>query len=303
MFAYIYRMMRFINIRFPLYLHGMFGVVSFYSMFTLWQYVTTGQVHYNGASILGACTFVGMLLLLRIFDELKDVDADAKLFPDRPLQQGIISVADLKLAAVLLSLPMIIAHLLLWNSATIAFFVLFLFSILMYKWFFLPRLISKNILLALITHQPYIPLSYFYVISLAHLGNDYLLHMDTMLLLIFIFWLPFTVWELSRKIRAPGHETDYQTYSMMLGAHNATLICIGLLLIAGMLLTVLAITVDFSMLFLLIMAAVLVLVVGMLARFFIKPSPKTSQLEPYADTFLFILQLGILVDCLRASTT
>ena len=293
---YITRIFKFINIRFPLYLHGLFGLVSFFAMYLLWQILTAGKINIGLAAVTGSITFVGMLLLCRIYDELKDYETDKKLFPDRPLQTGLVSVGDLKIFAVILSLIMIMLNLIYWNIITIAFFILFTFAFFMFKWFFAPSIISKSILLALVTHEPYIPLSYLYVIAIASSEQPVSFTAADTIVPILMFWLPFITWEISRKIRAPGHETDYETYSKVLGAKAAAFICLCFIIITGSLLMTIISNLSLSYIYAGICLTVFIYTAGAFIRFIIMPTDKNSKLEPFMDMLLLVMQLGMIIE-------
>jgi 4-hydroxybenzoate polyprenyltransferase len=173
--------------------------------------------------VVGALTIMLMLLLLRIMDELKDLETDRQHFPIRPVPRGDVYPLDLRLLGLFIIGILLILNLYFTRSATI-FLVVFGYACLMYKYFFLKALISQNILLALATHNP---ISYFLFLYVAALYRDNAhLHIlpNQVILLGAVFLFCFMSWEISRKIRHPEDETAYQTYSMVLGTKAALLI-------------------------------------------------------------------------------
>src|SRR5438309_930780 len=46
-------------------------------------------------------------------------------------------------------------------------------------------------------------------------------------------WMPVAAWEIARKVRAPGEETDYTTYSKVLGARRAASLPAFFVLVSG----------------------------------------------------------------------
>ena len=149
---------------------------------------------------------------------------------------------------------------------------------------------------ALITHQPYIPLSYAYVVSIAmyHAGT---FTVDVRgVVAVVLFWLPFLMWELSRKIRAPGCETDYQTYSMVLGPRRAAGLCLGLALLTAGCGWYVFQPLEPSWLFsgafgLAAAGTALAFLV-----FIIRPTERRSELEPVVSLFLLVLHLGTVLE-------
>jgi 4-hydroxybenzoate polyprenyltransferase len=168
-------------------------------------------------SLAGTLTTFFFLLFLRVSDEIKDAETDKRLFPDRLFPSGKILIQDLRclwwtaLAALAASVSFI------WPPSPWAI-GLIAYSLLMYKYFFFPKAISGNLLLALATHNPSM-----YILQLCALGfisprrpprpYDFLVCL--------LFYLPSLLWELSRKVRAPSRETEYQTYSSIFGFKTA----------------------------------------------------------------------------------
>jgi 4-hydroxybenzoate polyprenyltransferase len=149
-------------------------------------------------------------------DELKDIDTDRRLFPDRPVPRGDVQVQDLRLLGAL-----IIAALFGLNffvtGAVAPFLIVFGYASLMYRYFFLRRYLSQNILLSLVTHNPISYLIFLYVAGVYQNAVASEIDVGITPLLGVVFLSFFLSWEISRKIRQPGEETAYQTYSMLLG--------------------------------------------------------------------------------------
>ncbi|MGW8324147.1 MAG: UbiA family prenyltransferase [Desulfobacterales bacterium] len=171
----------------------------------------------------GAFTISLMLLLLRIMDELKDLETDLLHFPKRPIPRGAVHSSDLKsfglfIVGVLFILNMFFTH------ATFIFFIVFGYACLMFKYFFLKELISKNIMIALATHNPISYLFFFYVFFVYKNNMTASIQMKPVILLGTVFFCISMSWEIARKIRYPEDETTYQTYSKVLGLGAAILI-------------------------------------------------------------------------------
>jgi 4-hydroxybenzoate polyprenyltransferase len=163
-----------------------------------------------------------MFLLLRIMDELKDLETDRQHFPARPVPRGDVYPSDLRFLGLFVIGILLILNLSFTRSAPV-FLAVFGYACLMYKYFFLRALISQNILLALATHNPISFFLFLYVAALYR--NDARLHLlpSQVILLGTVFLFCFMSWEMARKIRHPEDETAYQTYSMVLGTKTALL--------------------------------------------------------------------------------
>ncbi len=178
--------------------------------------------------IIPALVLTCISLLIRIMDEFKDYQDDLLNFPNRPLPSGKVNRKDLLslgifCVMVVIFLSMTSMPLLLWGLATLVF------SGLMLKWFFIEDIMRKNLPLAFITHHPIVLFNFVYLI-IACMQMDPRVTFEKAFYILPIC-LIFTNWEIVRKIRAPEQETDYTTYSKILGPRTAILIAILLQLI------------------------------------------------------------------------
>lgn len=228
------RLFLYLSEMFPPWINGPMALASFYSFYFLCQCPGEGRIVWTGASALGALTILFVLLFLRVCDELKDFEADKDLFPDRAVAKGEVLKSDLWLLFGLCLGVMPLLNLALGWSVFPVFIAVYLYALAMYKWFFLKELISKNLILAVLTHNPIVPLLSYYILCMAQ--RDGVLAFDAqnwgqILPLILGFWGPSLAWEVSRKIRAAEQETDYVTYSKILGPRPAA--AVVLLLLTG----------------------------------------------------------------------
>lgn len=291
------RLIRFVLERFPPHLNGVFGIASFFSLYLLWQAIhgRGGPVRITPGSIVGAGTITGMLLFLRVCDEMKDQEADRTLFPDRPLAAGRVTRDDLRVLAIALATGLTTVNAFLgWVAG--AFLVLLVYSSLMFKWFFLPQVISKNLLLALVTHQPYIPISSAYVACVAARDLGGAAVSGRGVLAILAFWAPFLGWEIARKIRAPGCETEYETYSKVLGPRAAAALCAALVAAAATALAAAFGPIGVSLPFTVVGGLVAAFALGRFGAFIAHPTEAGAKLEPVMDAVLLVLNLGVIAE-------
>jgi hypothetical protein len=176
-------------------------------------------------------TYFLMILYYRLSDEFKDYETDLKYFPDRPVPSGRVSLKDLGIlrwitVALTFALQAFMPH------AFREFFVFMLFSWLMSVWFFLPKLISTNRLLAFVTHMPVGFIGSYYAFKSLYPEME---TSDPYLLLgIVTINIPALIWEILRKTRTPSAEqAGYQTYSQMLGFNGALLVGALLLILCS----------------------------------------------------------------------
>ncbi|MBI4862846.1 MAG: hypothetical protein HY815_21675 [Candidatus Riflebacteria bacterium] len=289
-------MARFVLERFPPHLNGVFGVASFYSLYLLWQALAgVATLRVSPGSVVGAATVTGMLLLLRIMDEIKDHDTDRRLFPARPLAAGRVTLADLRAAAVAIVTALAVANLFL-GWVFVPFLVLLGYSWLMFRWFFVPDRLSNSLVLAFLTHQPYVPLSLAYTACVAARDLEVASRDPRGALAIVGLWAPFAGWEVSRKIRAPGHETEYRTYSMVLGPRLAALLCLSLVAASAAALAVVARSIGASPALVGLAGLAYGVTGAALIAFVVGPSRARSNLEPYFDLLLLTVHVGLVVE-------
>lgn len=209
---------------FPLKVYVPFAFLNHYILFfTIQLFLGVERPILSFYSLFGVATILGFMLIMRIFDELKDTEIDSKLFAQRPFPRGAVKKSDLlTLLFITLTIVIIINSL---RDYTLPFFLICLgYGFLTYKWFFMKEVISKNLILALATHNPITYLINIYVVSTAMVQTT-IFHWNSIIFLsAFIFYLPVLGWELSRKIKAKGAENEYVTYSSIFGYKRASLL-------------------------------------------------------------------------------
>ncbi len=179
------------------------------------------QFHYQ--MVLSGIYLTMLSLLIRVMDEFKDYEDDKVNFPNRPLPSGKVLSSDLKflgwfcvgsiLIVSLSSLPLF-----LWSLVCLGF------TFLMLKWFFIEKKMRQSLILAFVSHHPIVIFNFIYLmlgmtVAFEKVGWD-------KAGLILPLCLMFTNWEFSRKIRAPKDETNYTTYSKIMGPRSAIMICL-----------------------------------------------------------------------------
>ena len=232
------RIWRYLLVMFPPHFMVLSGVAKFYAVYLSLQALASGEsVHITLPSMAGALSIVLFSLLMRIYDEIKDSEADIRLgragdprYKDRPIVTGAVTIEDLVVLRWATSALLIVINVPLGGWPLIGFAVLFLVTWLSFKWFFWPA-IAKHLLLAFLTHNP-ISLFFGGYIVAVYAGDFGINSIDAWaLILMLVFWAPLGAWETSRKIRAPEDETDYQTYSQVFGWRLAPFVPIAFILL------------------------------------------------------------------------
>jgi len=247
------------------------------------------------------------MYLMRIYDELKDIDTDVRLaktgdprFSNRPIVTGAVLKEDIVFLQRLLVVSVLGLNALLINSvAFYGFLLLFVVVWLSSKWFFMPS-IANNLLLALITHNPIAALQTVYVFGIfaAVEGPEHLHTLHAFLLVG--LWFPVAAWETSRKIRLPDDETDYQTYSSMLGWRQAACLPLLFSVIASACLAWVGIQRDLPAGILLAFMAAALLVVYRCLLLCIKPTQRRTRLKPYVEAYAVAINASLIVGALHS---
>jgi 4-hydroxybenzoate polyprenyltransferase len=173
--------------------------------------------------IIGCLTVFTFLLSLRIADDFKDYKTDLVLFPNRPLPSGRVKKTDLAALLIGLNTVVIVLNIIFMNNL-IYYAFLMLYGVLMSVWFFSRSKIQKNLLLALITHNPVDIIINIYIISFTCIKYGLSIVTFNNVLIAFTLYWPTLIWEISRKTRAPKDETEYTTYSKLYGYKKITML-------------------------------------------------------------------------------
>jgi len=259
-----------------------FGVVSF-----------LGRIHGVSKFTSPYFAFVGiaslffLMLIIRLMDELKDKEIDRALFPHRPLPSGRIFEADIAATIVVVSCIYLLTNLIA-GSFWIAFFILG-YACLMFKHFFIPELLRKNLLLTVATHNPLVALMLLYVLALFFSVAPVPLERidwQSILLLILMNWATVLAWEIARKIRCQEEESAYVTYSLIFGRRGAVLVALGIQTVTFFIGLYFAWMLSLSPLFVVLWSAAYAVPVAAYGRFLLRPTPVTSKLGPYAEAYM-----------------
>jgi 4-hydroxybenzoate polyprenyltransferase len=243
---------------------------------------------------LGAWSVFATMLVLRLMDELKDLDVDRRLFAWRPVPSGRVLASDVRTSLLVVAVLFVAAQVGGGPSMWTALAVLG-YAVLMFRWFLLPDLMRPRLLLTLATHNPIVPLLLLHLASVAAAARQRGWHdvdAGVLLPLVAADWMPLLAWEIDRKIRAPGEENDYVTYSRILGPAGAVVLAAAAQTVALGLGAWLGILDGFRFGWFLCAGAGWLVAQSAHVRFLLRPDPNTSRLRPFAELFLVALLLA-----------
>ena len=245
------------------------------------------------ATAVGSASIVLLTLILRLMDELKDRDIDRRLFPERPLPSGTVLESDIRFSLLLAVAAFVALNLVAGLGLATAVLALG-YSLLMYVFFFMPKLLRRSLPLALVTHNVIVPIMCLHLLQV-FLGSRglRLRAVDPRVAapVLAAFWAPFLAWELARKIRAPEDENAYVTYSRILGHRQAALTAFGIQTAAAVLGLLWYRRFGQGWLFLPALGAGYVLTGAACLRFLLQPTSTSAGLRRSAELFavLFLL--------------
>jgi len=243
-------------------------------------------------TLLSVWDVFALLLILRLMDELKDLEIDKALFKERPLPSGRVSESDIIWSLASMSILLLAA-----NSGRRTTFLaaagVLAYAFLMFKYFFVPAYLRAHLLPNLATHNPIVALMLFELVIVFSVGSG-LSWRDIawvpVLLAVALNWAMFFAWEISRKIRSRDEENAYVTYSRIFGQGGAAAVAGGAQTVTLLLALYFYLKLAFSPVALVLLAAGYLVTLTGLARFLLRPGPSTSKLRPFAEAYiLFVL--------------
>jgi 4-hydroxybenzoate polyprenyltransferase len=245
------------------------------TLFSTWTLVGTGNVF-------------GLLLILRLMDELKDLEVDSRLFSERPVPSGRVLESDISSSLVAMIVLYLVANRLagraFWTAAAVL-----AYSLLMFRYFLIPGILRRYLLLNLATHNPIIPLMLFHLVHSFSVEANFTLRAirwKPVLWLMVMTWSMAFAWEISRKIRSPAEENAYVTYSQILGRPGAVALAAAAQTLTLALAVYFTVSLSLSWIFIAVVAAGYFYALRGHIRFLLEPGSRTSRLRPFAELYI-----------------
>ncbi len=224
------RFWQYLNERFPLHSHGiLIASFSFSAIgYSRLSQNLEGFISWDKYAVAVFNT-VTLFFLLRVFDEHKDADDDAKFRMELPVPRGLITLNELKNVAWFVFALQVIITAATFPSMLVLYAIVILYLLLMGKEFFIKNWLKKHPFWYVTSHMLIIPL-----VDVYASGYDWSLsNSQAPFGLVYFFGVSFlngVVLEVGRKIRNPSDEKPgVETYSAMLGQTKALLLWVGVL--------------------------------------------------------------------------
>lgn len=282
--------------RFPFLAHGLL-VASFSFSAISYSRICRGAAGFVSAKtfLTGIFITISLFLLVRIFDEFKDAEDDAKYRGELAVPRGLISLRELALIGTAIVILQITVNLFFFRQMLIIYFIVIAYLLLMGKEFFVPAWLKKHQFWYVTSHMFIIPLIDMYASGLD--WNVAGVHPPKGLLFFFaVSYMNGIVLEIGRKIRIPEKESEgVLTYSFLLGANKAVILWIFILLVTLMLSIAASVFAGYGTVAFIVLGSVFLLCLLPAFFFLKKKSQKISKSIEYASalwTIAMYLTLG-----------
>jgi 4-hydroxybenzoate polyprenyltransferase len=287
--------------RFPLVAHGPLiaafsaGAVCYSAQLRARQADAPFAV--RGSSLVVA--FVSCLLFffeLRVADEFKDAEDDARWRPYRPVPRGLVTLGELRAAAVAAALAQLALALWLEARLLLPLLATWAYMGLMTREFWAREWLRAHPVTVLWSHMLVLPLIDLYATACDWMpsGPGRAIGPGLAWFLVASFFNGMVV-ELGRKIRAPAdEETGVETYSALWGPRRATMAWLALMACALLAATLAARAVDAQS----VVAGLLggIMLVALATASSMTPSPSRGagkRLELVSGVWTIAMYLGV----------
>jgi len=234
-------------------------------------------------------------LKLRLYDEIKDFDVDVEKNPDRPLPRGLLGHFDVKRAIEFC----LILEIIFFTSCGIPAFISILFaigySLLMYKEFFIPKLIRPHLTTYATSHTIVTFFLSMAIFSAFSRFNPWSMDRDFYLFGI-LSWLSFNIFELGRKVYQPCEEREgVDTYSSIWGKFGAFMLVFVHAIAVSALILYISTVQYFFMLKLLTVQLVFLFIIGLI--YLIGKTQETGKLfRLYSSLYIVLVYTSIIIN-------
>jgi 4-hydroxybenzoate polyprenyltransferase len=281
--------------RFPILAHGPLIAAMSFAAVGVSGLLRGGTVLPPVGSLLVAfVTTLLFFLQLRVADEFKDRETDARYRPYRAVPRGLVSLRELGAVAAVGALLQLALALWLQPSLVLVLAAVWVYLGLMWKEFFARRYLSAHPITYLWSHMLILPLITMYATACEWHTAGVRMPSGLAWLLVASFFNGLVI-EIGRKIRAPeAEERGVETYSALWGRRTATLAWWAAMLLAGLTSLPVAKAIGLSTILAAVFGSVLTVAAMAGWRFLLQPTSKRAgRFEPVSGLWTLVAYLGI----------
>lgn len=281
--------------RFPVLVHGpLIAAMSFSAVSVSSLLRSRAGLPAAGSLLVAFVTTLLFFLQLRVADEFKDRDTDARYRPYRAVPRGLVSLRELGTVAAVGALLQLGLALWLQPALPLLLAAVWVYLGLMWKEFFARQYLTAHPITYLWSHMLILPLITLYATACEWRIAGATMPSGLAWLLVASFFNGLVI-EIGRKIRAPeAEERGVETYSALWGRRTATLAWWAAMLLAAVSSLPVAQAIGLPAVLTAAFGIVLALAAVAAWRFLDQPTPKRAGLfEPVSGLWTLVAYLGL----------
>ncbi|MBV8339204.1 MAG: UbiA family prenyltransferase [Candidatus Eremiobacteraeota bacterium] len=281
--------------RFPIFAHGM--LIAAFSVSAMgFSSLLRKQTHLPPIAALAAGFASSLLffLQLRITDEFKDQEDDARYRPYRPVPRGLVTLRELGVVGLGAAVIQLALALLVYPRLVIVLVGVWAYLALMTREFFVSRWLKRHPVVYMATHMLIMPCIDFYVTAFDWLvagggpprGLAWFLSVS---------FFNGTVVEIGRKIRAPhDEEHGVESYSFLWGTRGASLAWLTAIALTAISSLFAATHIDFLTTDAIVLATLVLIAVVLAARYMQEPTTaRAKAIEQMSGVWTLCMYLSL----------
>ncbi|HEX4948971.1 MAG TPA: UbiA family prenyltransferase [Blastocatellia bacterium] len=281
--------------RFPVFAHSPLLLAFSFSALS-YSSLLRGAVQWpeSKAIVVAFCTSLLFFLQLRIADEFKDCEEDARYRPYRPVPRGLVNLRELGLLGILSAFSQLAFALYLQPALVFLLILTWLYLALMSVEFFARDWLKARPITYLWTHMLIVPLVDYYATACDWLANEQAQPSGLLWFLLVSFCNGIVI-EVGRKLRAPSDEEDgVQTYTVLWGRTTAVLVWLCAMLATATFAVLAAMKIAFVLPVATILTLFLFAAVVIAIRFWQRPEARRARLfESMSGVWTLVLYLSL----------
>jgi len=280
--------------RFPILAHGPL-IAAFSASAVSYSSLLRGETTLPlDGTLLAFVTAFLFFLQLRIADEFKDQEEDARYRPYRPVPRGLVKLRELGWIGVGAGLVQLAGALAVKPALASLLLLVWGYLALMSVEFFAPQWLRKHPLIYMWTHMLIMPMIDFYATACDWLVRGAALPDELFWFLLVSFFNGIVI-EIGRKLRAPvDEETGVETYSALWGRAAAVRGWLYAMLMCAVCALMAASAVDFFLPAAIVLATLLLVAVFM-GVFFLKSKTAGAGRLPELVSGTWTLSMYLIV--------
>jgi hypothetical protein len=282
--------------RFPLLGHGLLVAAFSFSAISYSRICRGVEGFVDGQTFaVGVFTTISLFLLVRIFDEFKDAEDDARFRKELPVSRGLVTYHELAVIGIVVTIAQIVVNLVFFPEMLWIYGVVVSYLSLMGKEFFVADWLKKHQFWYVTSHMFIIPL-----IDIYASGLDWLLAgvkaPEGLFFFFAVSYMNGIVLEVGRKIRAPERESEgVLTYTSMLGVPRAIGLWLVVLVVTLLLSIVASVFAGYGNIVLVVLGVMFMICALPAVLFLRSRTQRLSKMVEYASalwTIAMYLTLG-----------